>query len=62
MLTSPAQIRKFLKDVEYPVKKQDLIEQAKKNNASNEVLQDLNRIPDKEYTSAIDIDREFESI
>ncbi len=62
MLTSPAQIRKFLKDVEYPVKKQDLIEQAKKNNASNEVLQDLNRIPDKEYTGAKDIDREFESI
>ncbi len=62
MLTSPAQIRKFLKDVEYPVKKQDLIEQAKKNNGSNEVLQDLNRIPDKEYTGATDIDREFESI
>ncbi len=39
-----------------------LLSKLKKNNASNEALQDLNRIPDKEYTSAIDIDREFESI
>lgn len=59
MQTSPVQVQKFLKDINYPVKKQDLIEHAKKHNASNEVLQDLEKLPDKEYTNAADVSREF---
>lgn len=59
MQTSPVQVQKFLKDINYPVKKQDLIEHAKKHNASNEVLQDLNNLSDKEYTNAADVSREF---
>lgn len=31
MLTNPAQIRKFLEGLDYPAKKQNLIEHAKKN-------------------------------
>ncbi len=58
MQTSPTQVQKFLKDINYPVKKQDLIEHAKKHNASNEVLQDLDKIPDKEYTNAADVSKE----
>ncbi len=59
MQTSPVQVQKFLKDINYPAKKSDLIEHAKNHNASNEVLQDLNNLPDKEYTSAADVSREF---
>ena len=59
MQTSPVQVQKFLKDINYPVKKRDLIEHAKKHNASNEVLQDLNNLPEKEYTNAADVSREF---
>lgn len=59
MQTSPVQVQKFLKDINYPVKKRDLIEHAKKHHASNEVLQDLNNLPDKEYTNAADVSREF---
>ena len=62
MQTSPAQIQKFLENVDYPAKKQDLIEQAKKHNASNEVLQDLNKIPDKEYSSFDDVSKEYTGV
>ena len=37
-----------------------LIEHAKKHNARNEVLQDLDKIPDKEYTNAADVSKESE--
>jgi hypothetical protein len=59
MQTSPVQVQKFLKDVSYPAKKHDLIEHAKKHNASNEVLEDLDKLSDKEYTNAADVSREF---
>jgi hypothetical protein len=59
MQTSPVQVQKFLKYINYHVKKQDLIEHAKKHNAGNEVLQDLDKLPDKEYTNAADVSREF---
>jgi Protein of unknown function (DUF2795) len=59
MQTSPVQVQRFLKDINYPVKKHDLIEHAKKNKASKEVLQDLEKLPDKEYTNAADVSREF---
>lgn len=59
MQTSPVQVQKFLKDVNYPARKHDLIEHAKKHNASSEVLQDLDNLSDKEYTNAADVSREF---
>ena len=62
MQTSPAQIQKFLENVDYPAKKQDLIEQAKKHNASNEVLQDLNKTLDKEYSSFDDVSNEYKGV
>lgn len=60
METNPNQVQKFLGDVTYPAKKQDLIEHAKKNNASNKVLETLENIPDKEYTRAEDVNKEFQ--
>ncbi|MGB9929800.1 MAG: DUF2795 domain-containing protein [Methanosarcina sp.] len=60
MLTSRIQVEKFLKGIGYPAKKEALIEHAKKNHASNEILQMLENIPDKEYTGAEEISREFE--
>ena len=59
MQTSPVQVQKFLKDINYPVKKHDLIEHAKKHGASNKVLEVLESLPDKEYTNATDVSKEF---
>jgi len=56
---SPAQIEKFLKGIDFPVSKQSLINHAKQNKAPDDVMQLLQRMPDKEYGSAADIAREI---
>ncbi|WP_269851994.1 DUF2795 domain-containing protein [Methanosarcina horonobensis] len=43
----------------YPAKKEDLIKHAKDNNARDEVMQDINNLPEKEYTNAADVSKEF---
>lgn len=60
MQTSPVEVQKALKDIDYPVKKQGLIEHAKKHKASSEVIEVLEDLPDKEYTNAADVSKEFE--
>lgn len=60
MQTSPVEVQKALKDIDYPVKKQGLIEHAKKHKASSEVIEVLEDLPDKEYTNAVDVSKEFE--
>ncbi len=59
MQTSPIEVQKALKGMDYPAKKQGLIEHAKKHNASSEVMQVLESLPDKEYTNAADVSKEF---
>jgi hypothetical protein len=59
MQTSPIEVQKALKDMDYPAKKQDLIEHAKKHKASKEVMEVLQDLPDQEYTNAADVSREF---
>lgn len=56
---SPAQIEKYLKGIDFPSSKQSLINHAKQNNAPDDVMQLLQRMPDKEYGSAADIAREI---
>ncbi len=59
MQTSPVEVQKTLKNIDYPVMKQDLIEHAKKHGASSDVLEDLENLPEKEYTNAADVSKEF---
>lgn len=59
MHTSPIKVQKALKDMDYPTKKEDLVKHAKDRNASDEVMQDINELPDKEYTNAADVSKEF---
>lgn len=53
----PAQIEKTLGGVDYPASKQDLINHAKKDGANNNVVQILEKIPDKKYNSPIDVSK-----
>jgi len=59
MQTSPIEVQKALKDIDYPVKKNQLIEHAKKHDASSAVIEVLESLPDKEYTNAADVSKEF---
>jgi hypothetical protein len=49
MTTSPIQVQKFLKGVDYPVDKNQILEAARSNGADDPVLEALNNIPDRTY-------------
>lgn len=51
---SPAEIEEHL-DVEYPKSKDELINAARDNNAPDDVMSVLDRIPDRQYGSAADL-------
>jgi hypothetical protein len=59
MQASPIEVQKSLKDIDYPVAKKDLIQHAKKHGASDKVLEVLESLPDKEYSNATDVSKEF---
>lgn len=59
METSPIEVQKALKGMDYPAKKKDLIEKARENDASKEVMQVLENLPEKEFENAVDVSREF---
>ena len=43
------EVQKSLSGVDYPASKQDLLEHARGQGAGDDVLQALQRIPDREY-------------
>ncbi|MCW2651224.1 MAG: hypothetical protein JWR32_2200 [Mycobacterium sp.] len=49
-MANPIQLQKNLKGVNYPASKQDLVTRAKQNGADEQVLNQLNKLPDKEYS------------
>jgi hypothetical protein len=59
MHTSPIEVQKALKDIDYPASKKDLIKHAKKHDAKREVMKDLDELPEKEYKNAADVSKEF---
>jgi hypothetical protein len=59
MHTSPIEVQKALKNMNYPANKEDLVKHAKDRDASDKVMQDIENLPDKEYTSAADVSTGF---
>jgi hypothetical protein len=59
---STAEIQSFLKDMDYPASKDDLIERAKENGAGNDVISLLDQLPDQEYTRPTDVNAEIGKI
>lgn len=49
MAVNPVQLQKFLRGVDYPARKDDLVRHAEQQGADQEVLDTLRRIPDREY-------------
>ncbi len=56
---NPIQLQKFLKGVDYPVKKQILLDHAKRNGADDNVMQALQNLPDKNYEGPTGIAKEI---
>jgi hypothetical protein len=59
MQASYVEIRNILKYLNFPLTKQNLIQQAVKHGASRTVIVALESIPDREYTSYENVVQEF---
>ncbi len=59
---SPANVQKYLKGVDYPAKKQELMDQAKKNGAPQEVVQVIQQFPNKEFAGPQDVMKAYGDI
>ncbi len=55
---SPIEIQKALGGVDYPAEKEDLIKNAEKKYANDDVLSALKDLPDKKYESPADVNKE----
>lgn len=49
MAVNPIQLEKYLKGVNYPASKNDLIKQAQQNGADQKVLDTLKQLPDQKF-------------
>lgn len=47
----PAQIGPFIKDINYPANKKEVIQHAKDNNANPEVIETLKNLPNQRFNS-----------
>ncbi|MDD5039144.1 MAG: DUF2795 domain-containing protein [Dehalococcoidales bacterium] len=56
---SAAQIQVYLKGIHYPANKQQVVNQAKSNNAPENVMSFLRRLPDRQYSRPTEIEQEF---
>lgn len=56
---NPVQVQKFLGGLDYPVGKQELVEQARKKGADANVMDALERIPDRQYESPVAVSAEI---
>lgn len=48
-VVNPIQVQKFLKGMDYPVEKNEVLRHAKDNGADKLVMDTLDRIPDRTY-------------
>jgi len=52
---SPANVTRFLKGIDFPAQKKDLVQHAKKNQAEKDVLDLIQNMEEKEYGSMADV-------
>lgn len=56
-MPNPIVIRQSLSGVEYPALKSDLIDRARYNGAAQEVIDDLDRLPETQYDGPSQVQR-----
>jgi hypothetical protein len=54
---NPIELQKYLKGMNYPASKDDLIEHAEEQGADDEILDLLEQIPDEEYDAPTDVNK-----
>jgi hypothetical protein len=59
MEVSCAEILDVLKNIHFPLTKEQIIQQAIKHGTSYQIIEDLKNIPEREYISSNDVITEF---
>jgi hypothetical protein len=59
---SPAIVEKYLAGMHFPAEKKKLLDSAQNKNAPEDVINLINKLPEKTYTSPIDITKEIGKI
>ncbi|NJN16716.1 MAG: DUF2795 domain-containing protein [Oscillochloris sp.] len=54
---NPIQVQKFLKGMDYPARKQDILQCAEQEGADEHVRSTLAQLPDQEYETPADISK-----
>lgn len=52
---SPANVATYLKGIDYPANKQDLLRHARQNGAEQDVVDVLERMPEQQYLNMADV-------
>lgn len=52
---SPIEVQKYLHGLEYPAQRQEIIDKAEEEGADEEILHLLQRLPNKDYESPIEV-------
>jgi hypothetical protein len=55
MAVNPIQMQKYLKGVDYPASKEDLIANAEREGADEDIRTTLEQLPDEEYRTPADV-------
>ncbi|HQG31864.1 MAG TPA: DUF2795 domain-containing protein [Deltaproteobacteria bacterium] len=56
---SAAELEKYLRGVDYPASKSDLLSKAKANGAPSEVIDMINSLTEDRFNSPIDVSKAF---
>lgn len=56
--SSVSSIYSFMKDIDFPATKQDIIDHAEESNVSQDIIDRLEQLPDKQYNSIADVVKE----
>jgi hypothetical protein len=62
MAVNPIQIQKYLKGINYPASKRDLLENAEREGAEADVRETLEQLPDQEYENPADVSKALGAI
>lgn len=57
MAVNPIQVEKFLKGVDYPASKDDLVKQAEKNGAGQEIRSTLQQLKENKFGSPAEVSK-----
>ncbi len=53
--TNPVQLQKYLKGLDYPASKNEIVGHAEKHGGDKQVLDTLRRLPDEKYQTPADV-------